>query len=192
MNFEKKSNLLITGGCGFIGSNFINHIFYTNKYNIINLDALYYCADENNVNEDIRNHKNYTLIKGNICSEDIVNHILKSYNIEYVIHFAAQSHVQNSFSNALQYTKDNIMGTHILLECCHKYGKIKKFIHVSTDEVYGESMLDLNEQSKTEYSIPLSQPILYISPILPFSKIHSNALEVSSLCKNALTQEPSP
>ena len=153
MNFEKKSNLLITGGCGFIGSNFINHIFNTNKYNIINLDALYYCADENNINENIRNHKNYTFIKGNICSEDILNHILKIYNIDYVIHFAAQSHVQNSFSNALQYTKDNIMGTHILLECCHKYGKIKKFIHVSTDEVYGESMLNINEESKTEQSI---------------------------------------
>ena len=146
-------NLLITGGSGFIGSNFINHIFNANKYNIVNLDALYYCADENNIIEDIRNHKNYTFIKGNICSEDIVNHILKSYSIEYIIHFAAQSHVQNSFSNALQYTKDNIMGTHILLECCHKYGKIKKFIHVSTDEVYGESMLDINEQSKTEQSI---------------------------------------
>jgi len=146
-------NLLITGGCGFIGSNFINHIFNTNKYNIINLDALYYCADELNVNEDIRNHSNYTFIKGNICSEDIINHILKTYNIEYVIHFAAQSHVQNSFTDSLQYTKDNILGTHILLECCRKYEKIKRFIHVSTDEVYGESMLDINENSKTEHSI---------------------------------------
>ena len=114
MNSQK--NLLITGGCAFIGSNFINHIFNTNKYNIINLDDLYYCANELNVNENIRNQKNYTFIKGNICSEDIVNHILKTYNIEYVIHFAAQSHVRNSFSNALPSTKDNIMGTYILLE----------------------------------------------------------------------------
>ena len=146
-------NLLITGGCGFIGSNFINYIFYKNKYNIINLDTLYYCADEKNVNEDIRNHSNYTFIKGNICSEDLINHILNSYKIDYIIHFAAQSHVQNSFTDSLQYTKDNILGTHILLECCRKYNKIKRFIHVSTDEVYGESMLNINEQSKTEQSI---------------------------------------
>ena len=146
-------NLLITGGCGFIGSNFINYIFYKNKYNIINLDTLYYCADEKNVNQDIRTHKNYTFIKGNICSEDFINHILNSYKIDYIIHFAAQSHVQNSFTDSLQYTKDNILGTHILLECCRKYNKIKRFIHVSTDEVYGESMLNINEQSKTEQSI---------------------------------------
>ena len=146
-------NLLITGGCGFIGSNFINYIFYKNKYNIINLDTLYYCADEKNVNQNIRTHKNYTFIKGNICSEDLINHILNSYKIDYIIHFAAQSHVQNSFTDSLQYTKDNILGTHILLECCRKYNKIKRFIHVSTDEVYGESMLNINEQSKTEQSI---------------------------------------
>ena len=146
-------NLLITGGCGFIGSNFINYIFYKNKYNIINLDTLYYCADEKNVNQNIRTHKNYTFIKGNICSEDFINHILNSYKIDYIIHFAAQSHVQNSFTDSLQYTKDNILGTHILLECCRKYNKIKRFIHVSTDEVYGESMLNINEQSKTEQSI---------------------------------------
>ena len=146
-------NLLITGGCGFIGSNFINYIFDKNKYNVINLDALYYCADEMNVKEEIRNHKNYTFIKGNLCSEDIINHILHTYKIEYVIHFAAQSHVQNSFNDSLQYTKDNILGTHILLECCRIYGNIKRFIHVSTDEVYGESMNSIEENSKTEQSI---------------------------------------
>ena len=146
-------NLLITGGCGFIGSNFINYIFYKNKYNIINIDTLYYCADKKNVNQNIRTHKNYTFIKGNICSEDLINHILNSYKIDYIIHFAAQSHVQNSFTDSLQYTKDNILGTNILLECCRKYNKIKRFIHVSTDEVYGESMLNINEQSKTEQSI---------------------------------------
>jgi dTDP-glucose 4,6-dehydratase len=72
-----------------------------------------------------------------LCSYDLVYHIITSYKIDYVIHFAAQSHVQNSFEDALQYTKDNIVGTHNLLEAVRKYGKIKKFIHVSTDEVYG-------------------------------------------------------
>jgi UDP-glucose 4,6-dehydratase len=146
-------NLLITGGCGFIASNFINYIFEKNKYKIINLDAMYYCADEKNVKEYIRNSENYVFIKGNINDKDLVNLILKNYQIEYVIHFAAQSHVDNSFSNPLQYTHDNIMGTHNLLEEVKKYGKIKKFIHVSTDEVYGESMLDVDEKHKTEHSV---------------------------------------
>ena len=143
-------NLLITGGCGFIASNFINHIFNQNKYNIINIDAMYYCANEKNVFEHIRNSKNYTFIKANICDKNFIDYILKENNIEYVIHFAAQSHVDNSFENSLQYTKDNILGTHTLLECCRKYGKIKKFIHVSTDEVYGESMICEEENKKTE------------------------------------------
>ena len=147
-------NLLVTGGCGFIGSNYINYIF--NKYsdfNIINIDAMYYCASETNVQEEIRNSERYKIIKGNLCSYDLVYHIITSYNIDYIIHFAAQSHVQNSFEDALQYTNDNIVGTHNLLEAVRKYGKIKKFIHVSTDEVYGESMIEQNEIKKTEESI---------------------------------------
>ena len=147
-------NLLITGGCGFIGSNYINYIFEKYKdFNIINIDAMYYCASENNVNEEVRNSERYKLIKGNLCSYDLIYHIISNYNIEYIIHFAAQSHVQNSFEDALQYTKDNIVGTHNLLEAVRKYGKIKKFIHVSTDEVYGESMIEKNENKKTEESI---------------------------------------
>ena len=150
---KSKINLLVTGGCGFIGSNFINYIFTSDKYKIINFDAMYYCADEKNVNSDIQNNPNYTLVKGNLCSEDLINHVLKSYEIEQVVHFAAQSHVQNSFDDSLQFTKDNILGTHVLLECCRKYGKITKFIHVSTDEVYGESMNSVDEKHKTEHSI---------------------------------------
>ena len=147
-------NLLITGGCGFIGSNFINYFY--NKHvdiNIINLDAMYYCANENNINEDIRKSNRYNLVKGNLCSYDLINHILNSYNIDTVIHFAAQSHVQDSFEDSLRYTNDNILGTHTLLECCRKYNKITKFIHISTDEVYGESLLSDDEEKKNEQSI---------------------------------------
>ena len=150
---DQRINLLVTGGCGFIASNFINHISRTQKYNIINIDAMYYCANEENVNKDIRNSDYYTFVKGNICSEDLINHILTMHKIDMVIHFAAQSHVQNSFEDSLQFTKDNILGTHVLLESCRKYGKIQKFIHVSTDEVYGESMNNINETHKTEHSI---------------------------------------
>lgn len=149
----QRINLLVTGGCGFIGSNFINYIFASDKYKIINFDAMYYCADEKNVRSDIRNSPNYTLVKGNLCSEDLINHVLNSYEIKQVVHFAAQSHVQNSFDDSLQFTKDNILGTHVLLECCRKYGRIAKFIHVSTDEVYGESMNSVDEKHKTEHSI---------------------------------------
>lgn len=146
-------NLLVTGGCGFIGSNFINYIFDKSKYKITNIDAMYYCADENNIREIIRQSSNYKLVKGNLCSKDLINEILISNKIDIVIHFAAQSHVQNSFDDSLQFTQDNILGTHTLLECCRLYNKIQKFIHVSTDEVYGESMIDIDEKQKTEHSV---------------------------------------
>ena len=147
-------NLLVTGCCGFIGSNFVNYYFKENSsVNIINLDAMYYCASENNVDEHIRKSDRYKLIKGNLCSFELISSTLERYNIDTVIHFAAQSHVQNSFDDALQYTNDNVVGTHTLLEACRKYGKIQRFIHISTDEVYGESMIEQNESKKTEESI---------------------------------------
>jgi len=146
--------LLVTGCCGFIGSNFVNFYFNENReVEIINLDAMYYCASENNINEEIRNSQRYHLVKGNLCSFDLISNILEIYKIDNVIHFAAQSHVQNSFDNALQYTNDNVVGTHTLLEACRKYGKIERFIHISTDEVYGESMITENEEKKHEGSI---------------------------------------
>ena len=146
--------LLITGGCGFIASNFINHYFFkSNIEMLVNLDAMYYCANEHNVCEDIRKSKNYKFIEGNICDKNLVMFLLKEYEIDNIIHFAAQSHVQNSFEDSIKFTHDNIVGTHTLLECCRKYNKLVKFIHVSTDEVYGESMLNVNELHKTEHSI---------------------------------------
>jgi dTDP-glucose 4,6-dehydratase len=148
-------NLLITGGCGFIGSNFINYYFpkQTSKFKLVNLDALYYCAHVNNVDINIQNNKNYVFVKGNLCDANLITNTLKNHNITHVIHFAAQSHVQNSFEDSLKYTHDNILGTHTLLECCRKYGVINKFVHVSTDEVYGESMNSVDELHKTEHSV---------------------------------------
>ncbi len=146
--------LLVTGCCGFIGSNFVNYYFDNNPESlIVNLDAMYYCASENNINEHVRKSERYHFVKGNLCSFDLIANILEIYKIDIVIHFAAQSHVQNSFDNALQYTHDNVVGTHTLLEACRKYGKIEKFIHISTDEVYGESMLTENEEKKHEGSV---------------------------------------
>jgi dTDP-glucose 4,6-dehydratase len=147
-------NLLVTGGCGFIGSNFVNYYFYKNpNVRIVNLDAMYYCASAENIKPEIRDSERYTLVQGNLCSMDLMRHILNTYNIDTIIHFAAQSHVQNSFDDSLQYTNDNVLGTHTLLEASKKYGKITKFIHISTDEVYGESMLDESESKKNENSV---------------------------------------
>ena len=147
--------LFITGGCGFIGSNFIN--YFCKKFpliKVINFDTLYYCAKKENVDKSIRESKNYTFIEGNLRSLELLKHIFQTNYITHIIHFAAQSHVQDSFNDSLRYTQDNILGTHNLLEVNRLYNKnLKKFIHVSTDEVYGESMLDLNENHKTEQSI---------------------------------------
>ncbi len=147
--------LFITGGCGFIGSNFINYFAKKNPdINIINFDALYYCADENNILEEIKESKNYNFIKGNLNNFDLLKTIFENNNITHVIHFAAQSHVQNSFNESIKYTLDNVLGTHYLLEVNRLYNKhLQKFIHVSTDEVYGESLISEDEKCKTENSI---------------------------------------
>ena len=153
--FDNIKTLFITGGCGFIGSNFIN--YFATKYpniDIINFDALYYCADSNNVCKKVQESKNYNFIHGNLKNYGLLKYIFERNTISHIIHFAAQSHVQTSFSDSLNYTEDNIMGTHNLLEINRLYNPfLKKFIHVSTDEVYGESMFSLDEQHKTEQSI---------------------------------------
>lgn len=162
-------NLFVTGGAGFIGSNFINE--FGKKYpkiNIINFDALYYCADENNVDEEIRNRSNYKFIEGNLQSYDLLKYIFKEHKITHIIHFAAQSHVQNSFSDSLKYTADNVLGTHNLLEVNRLHNPhLLKFIHVSTDEVYGESKPIKDELYKTENSI--------LCPTNPYAATKSNA-----------------
>jgi len=128
-------NILVTGGCGFIGSNFINYLLNTRlDIYIINIDCLNYCASETNVVANPR----YRFIKGNITSKDLISHILEEYKIDTIVHFAAQSHVDNSFDNSIQYTIDNVLGTHTLLQAAKEYGRLSRFLHFSTDEVYGE------------------------------------------------------
>ena len=154
INTREDKNILITGGCGFIGSNFINYYFPNMTFNnMVNVDALFYCASEENVNEFIRENEKYVMIHGNVTDFNLMQRILDKYKITHVIHFAAQSHVQDSFTDSLRYTNDNIVGTHTLLEASRLYGKLDRFIHVSTDEVYGESMNSVDEIHKTEHSI---------------------------------------
>ena len=145
--------ILVTGGCGFIGSHFINHLMANYPLiNIVNIDAMHYCASVNNILPEFRDSKNYILYKKNITSYETVSEILRVHDIDTVAHFAAQSHVQNSFGDSIKYSLDNVIGTHTLLEACRNYGKIDRFIHVSTDEVYGESMME-DRDPKHEQSI---------------------------------------
>jgi dTDP-glucose 4,6-dehydratase len=130
-------NILITGGAGFIASHVVMHFVKKYpEYKIVNLDKLDYCSSLLNLKE-IENAPNYKFVKGNICSSDFVSYILKTEDIDTILHFAAQTHVDNSFGNSFQFTENNILGTHTLLEAS-KVHNIKRFIHVSTDEVYGE------------------------------------------------------
>ena len=152
---DKIKCLFVTGGCGFIGSNFINSFHKKHPtIKLINFDALYYCSKIDNINKEIQESPNYKFIEGNLQSYDLLKYIFENNEITHIIHFAAQSHVDTSFSTPIQYTKDNIVGTHNLLEINRLFNKnLIKFIVISTDEVYGESMIDINEKKKTEQSI---------------------------------------
>jgi UDP-glucose 4,6-dehydratase len=139
--------VLITGACGFIASNVLNYL--CNKYNnitFINIDRIDYCSSLKNI--DVV-HNNYYFYKCDIRNSDMMQYILKNHNVDTIIHFAAQTHVDNSFGNSIQFTQDNVLGTHTLLECSKEYGKIQRFIHISTDEVYGEVELDGDECHET-------------------------------------------
>eukprot|EP00163_Fabomonas_tropica_P004474 TRINITY_DN13949_c0_g1_i2.p1 TRINITY_DN13949_c0_g1~~TRINITY_DN13949_c0_g1_i2.p1 ORF type:complete len:826 (+),score=231.88 TRINITY_DN13949_c0_g1_i2:126-2603(+) len=130
-------NILLTGGAGFIGSGVCNYL--VNKYpsyRIVCLDVMDYCASERNLEGSI-GKSNFTLIKGDIQNYQLVKHVMTTYQVDTIMHFAAQSHVDLSFGNSLEFTKTNVFGTHVLLECARELG-IKRFVHVSTDEVYGE------------------------------------------------------
>lgn len=142
--------VLMTGCCGFIGSNVLNYL--CNKYPdvvFVNVDKLDYCSTTQNVKQE--NNKNYYFYKSNISDSYKIIDILNKHQIDTVIHFAAQTHVDNSFGNSVQFTLDNVYGTHVLLECCREYGKIERFIHISTDEVYGE--VDIHEDECLETKI---------------------------------------
>merc|ERR1719162_1023188 len=130
--FER--HILLTGGAGFIGSHVV--ILLCKKYpqyKIVVYDVLDYCSCLENLSE-LDSLPNFKFVKGNIASPDLVSYVLKEEKIDTIMHFAAQTHVDNSFS----FTNTNIMGTHVLLESAKNCETIRRFIHVSTDEVYGE------------------------------------------------------
>merc|ERR1712071_531601 len=125
-------------GAGFIGSHVV--ILLCKKYpqyKIVVFDVLDYCSCLENLCE-VKDLPNFKFVKGNIASPDLVNYVLKEEKVDTIIHFAAQTHVDNSFGNSFAFTNTNILGTHVLLESAKNCPTIKRFIHVSTDEVYGE------------------------------------------------------
>ena len=132
-------NILITGGAGFIGSNFVNLMVekYGEKYNYIVYDKMTYAANINNLKPS---EGKFTLVEADICDLEKNIETLKKYEIDAVVHFAAESHVDNSIKRPLTFTETNVMGTHALLEACKQvWGEASqnKFVHVSTDEVFG-------------------------------------------------------
>ena len=133
-------NILITGGAGFIGSHLVKHFVKKYKsYHIINVDKLTYASNIDFL-EEINNFKNYTFIQADICDTKKIKKIFEKYNISDIIHLAAESHVDNSIENALEFAKTNILGTINLLELSRKNWTNRKnnlFYHISTDEVFG-------------------------------------------------------
>lgn len=155
-----KMRILVTGGAGFMGSNFIRLI--VNKYpqhQIINYDKLTYAADLRNL-DGIKSNKNYKFVKGDVCNFKFLVRSLK--DVDCIVHLAAESHVDNSIGNSLIFTTSNTYGTHVLLEAA-RLNNIKKFLHVSTDEVYG----DIEKGSFKEDSI--------LSPNNPYSASKAGA-----------------
>ncbi|KAL6766512.1 RHM2 [Auxenochlorella protothecoides x Auxenochlorella symbiontica] len=153
-------SILITGGAGFIASHVT--IKLVKRYphvKVVVLDKLDYCATLENL-KSIRDCPNFKFVKGEIQSTDLIVHILETEEIDTVMHFAAQTHVDNSFGNSLAFTMNNTYGTHVLLESARLYGKIRRFLNVSTDEVYGETSLGkaegLSEASALEPTNPYS------------------------------------
>lgn len=144
----KNETILITGGAGFIGSNFVPYFLESfTQYNVVNLDKLTYAGNLDNLKECEHNPR-YTFVKGDICDAALVHSLFEKYDIRGVIHFAAESHVDNSITGPLPFIKTNIEGTFTLLEAARKHwlnapGEVKagyekcRFHHISTDEVYG-------------------------------------------------------
>ena len=146
---------LVTGGCGFIASNFLN--LMKEKYpeiKFINLDKLDYCSNVNNVKLGYA-----TFVKGDICDEDLVGYLIKEHDFDVVFHFAAMSHVDNSFNDPKKFTLNNAYGTHVLLDKFRELKPEVEFIHFSTDEVYGESITD----------VPFSEDTGVLKPTNPYS-----------------------
>ena len=128
--------ILVTGGCGFIGSNFVRYMLDKHpEYTIVNFDALTYAGNPENL-EDISSHPRYHFVKGNICRRADVDEAMMKFGADVVINFAAESHVDRSITGPGIFVETNIAGTNVLLEAAREH-QVKRFVQISTDEVYG-------------------------------------------------------
>ncbi len=127
--------ILVTGGAGFIGSNFVHYMLQTHPYRIINLDKLTYAGNLENLS-DVESHPNYTFIKGDICDRLLIEKIFTEEKVDTVVNFAAESHVDRSILGARVFVETNVLGTQTLLDAAKTF-RVEKFLQVSTDEVYG-------------------------------------------------------
>jgi len=167
--FKKKyMKIIVTGGAGFIGSAFINHIKENYQCDVVCVDNMTYCSNKDNVKYDV------DFIEKDIC--DITVEDLGEY--DYLIHFAAESHVDNSILNGLPFVKTNVQGTFNLLECARKNSKLKKFIHISTDEVYGD--MDENNNPFTYHKSSKEDNPLQPSSYYSSTKTASDLLVMSA------------
>jgi dTDP-glucose 4,6-dehydratase len=149
---------LVTGGAGFIGSNYVNYLLKEKEdLFIVNLDKLTYAGNLENL-KDIEEHKNYRFIKGDIYNNDLINYLFEKYKFDYVVNFAAESHVDRSILGSEVFFLTNVLGTNVLLEAAKRFG-VEKFLQVSTDEVYGS----LGESGYFTEETPLSPNSPYSS-----------------------------
>lgn len=154
-----KKKILVTGGAGFIGGNFVKYMVEKYPdYDIYNLDLLTYAGDLLR-HRDIEQEKNYHFIKADIADSENMLKLFKKEKFDYVVHFAAESHVDRSITDPEPFVKTNILGTQVLLDVALKNG-LTKFIHISTDEVYGDTELNssmlFTEESKVNPTSPYS------------------------------------
>ena len=134
---------MVTGGCGFIASNFIRYILETTDLHVVNYDSL---VTGNKANIDVSDR--YSLVVGDLCNGQQLQRTLRHYKVEEIVHFGALTHVSDSFIDPEGYVRANVQGTLSLLNEVRDYGGIKRFVHISTDEVYGDSAM--NEKPKVE------------------------------------------
>lgn len=130
-------NILITGGLGFIGSNFIKHIFNKYDYKIINVDSVTYAANPENICNNITKSPRYFFAETDINNTSDIRYLVDKNAVNYIVNFAAESHVDNSINNSNPFIQTNINGTHSLLSLLHDCPTIERYLQVSTDEVYG-------------------------------------------------------
>jgi UDP-glucose 4,6-dehydratase len=162
----KPECILITGGAGFIGSHVVTLLTQTYPdVMIINYDKLEYVASLKNL-ESIERLRNYKFVQGDILSADLLNYVIKEERVDTIMHFAAESHVDNSFGNSFVFTSTNVMGTHTMMEVAkNNKDQIRRFIHVSTDEVYGEQ----------NFEDPACQESFVLEPTNPYAASKAGA-----------------